>query len=488
MVQEAELNEAGTAYELNEELSRDIGGDIKYSVTDNLTLDVTLNTDFAQVEADAQQVNLTRFSLFFPEKRQFFQERAGIFNFATGSVDRVFHSRQIGISDSGLVSIFAGGRLVGRTGGWDIGAINMQTLTSDALPAENFGILRLRRRVLNPRSTAGGLFTSRIGNDGTYNLVYALDAVLNVQGGDYLTAKFVQSIADTPYESESFSFADASLGLLQYERRGTVGFGFSVAGRYTGADYDPGIGFVTRRDFFSVLGEVRYGWLFDGSNMIRTLQNSTSVNTYFRNIDGSLESLVAKHGWDMDFSSGGSAKFSIQVENDDLLEELELPEDTFVPVGTYTFTRAEASYDFPFGSLFRGNYEASVGQFYDGIGLQATLGPTLTLSKHLEFEGRYQYSYLRFDKRDQTAHVHLVGVTTKIGFNTKLSLNGLLQYNTSADLLSSNLRLRYNFREGNDLWIVFNQNMNQDRTREMPELSPIENRTVLLKYTYTFYK
>jgi len=129
-----------------------------------------------------------------------------------------------------------------------------------------------------------------------------------------------------------------------------------------------------------------------------------------------------------------------------------------------------------------------VGQFYDGVGLQTTLGPRWTISKHLEFEGRYQYSYIRFSDRNQSINVHLVGLTTKIGINTKLSLNGLLQYNTSVDLLSSNLRLRYNFREGNDLWIVFNQNMNQDRMREMPELSIIEDRTILLKYTYTFYK
>jgi len=488
VVQEAEINEEGSTYELGREFSRNIGGDLKYSVTDNLTLDLTVNTDFAQVEADVQQVNLTRFSLFFPEKRQFFQERAGIFNFGTGSVDRVFHSRQIGISDSGLVSIAGGGRLVGRVGSWDIGAINMQTLNSDALPAENFGILRLRRRVLNPRSSVGGLWTSRIGNDGTYNLVYALDAVLNVQGGDYFTAKWVQSFADTPYDSETFDFANASLASLQYERRGTVGFGFDVAGRYTGADYNPGIGFVTRRDIFTVLGAVRYGWLFDGSGAVRTLQTITRVNAYMRNEDGSVESVVGSHSWNMNYTSGASSKFGLTVENEDLTEELSLPEDGFVPIGNYTFVRANASYRFPFGSLLRGDYEVSVGQFYDGVSLQTTLGPTWTISKHLEFEGRYQYSYIRFSDRNQTVNVHLIGVTTKIGINTKLSLNGLLQYNTSADLLSSNLRVRYNFREGNDLWIVFNQNMNQDRMRERPELSLIENRTVLLKYTYTFYK
>jgi len=494
IIQESELNSDGSGFELGNDVSRDIGGDLKYSVNDNLTLDLTINTDFAQVEADEQQVNLTRFSLFFPEKRQFFQERAGIYNFSTGTVDRVFHSRQIGISDSGLVSIAAGGRLVGRIGSWDVGAINMQTLKSDALPAENFGILRLRRRVFNPRSTVGTLLTSRLGNDGTYNLVYALDAVLNVRKTDYMTAKWVQTFADTPYrqndssESEKFDFAESIFATAHYERRGRVGLAFKGLLSYAGTDHNPGIGFVLRRNFWSYLGDVKYGWLYDGTSIIRTLQMSTSIQSYMRNGDGSLESLIAKHEWNSDLTTGARTSASAQFEIEDLDSELELPGESTVPAGRYEFASVGASYDFPFGTLFRGDYSVLGGQFYDGWRAQINLGPTWTVSKHLEFDGRYQYSYLRFSVRDQTTHVHLIGLTTKIGFNTKFSLSALGQYNTADDLFSSNVRLRYNFAENNDLWIVFNQNMNSDRTRQHPELAVIENRSILLKYTYTFYR
>lgn len=486
--QQSELKGDGTGFELGNDVSRDIGGDLKYSLNNNLTLDLTVNTDFAQVEADEQQVNLTRFSLFFPEKRQFFQERAGIFNFGTGTVDRVFHSRQIGISDSGLVSIAAGGRLVGRIGSWDVGVINMQTLKGDVLPAENFGILRLRRRVLNPRSTVGTLLTSRVGSDGTYNLVYALDAVLNVRKTDYLTTKWVQTFADTPRNSEKFDFAESIFALVQFERRGSVGLGFNGLLSYAGKDHDPGIGFVLRRNFWSYFGDLGYGWLYDGGSIIRTLRTSTSVRSFMRNEDGSLESLIAKHSWDADLTTGASTSASAQVEVEDLDSELDLPGESSVPAGRYTFVSAGASYNFPFGSLFRGRYNVLVGQFYDGWRVQMNLGPTWTVSKHLEFEGRYRYSYLRFSIRDQTTHVHLLGLTTKIGFNSKISMSALGQYNTADDLFSSNVRFRYNFREGNDLWIVFNQNLNSDRMRQTPELAVVENRSILLKYTYTFYR
>ena len=154
------LNTGGTKYDLTAESQGNWGLDVKYGITSNLTLDATLFTDFAQVEADDQQVNLTRFSLFFPEKRLFFQERASIFEFSNGGPNRMFHSRRIGLSDYGPVPILAGSRLVGRIGAWDVGILDM--LTTDAtfteddslitIPAVNFALGRLRRQVLNDYS------------------------------------------------------------------------------------------------------------------------------------------------------------------------------------------------------------------------------------------------------------------------------------------------------------------------------------------------
>ena len=131
-----------------------LGSIVNINLTSNLTLDATLNPDFAQAEADDQQVNLSRFSLFFPEKRQFFQERSGIFAFNFIGRARLFHSRRIGIQDRERIPIIGGARLVGRIGDWDLGFLDMQTARNGDHPSENFGVLRLRRQVLNPGSYA----------------------------------------------------------------------------------------------------------------------------------------------------------------------------------------------------------------------------------------------------------------------------------------------------------------------------------------------
>ena len=149
-----------------------MGLDARYGITRNLNLDVSVNTDFAQVEADDQQVNLTRFSLFFPEKRRFFQERAAVFEVPLGFQERLFFSRRIGLVNRESVRIWGGARLIGRVGDWDVGFIDMQTDDHDVAPSENLGVLRVRRRVLNQFSYLGGIVTSRIGDDGSYNVVY----------------------------------------------------------------------------------------------------------------------------------------------------------------------------------------------------------------------------------------------------------------------------------------------------------------------------
>lgn len=122
--QSFELNDPGNAYRLIDNLAHEVGFDIKYGLTSNLTLDVTVNTDFAQVEADDQQINLTRFSLFFPEKRLFFQERSPIFEFNFTSPNQLFYSRRIGVYEDKSVRLYGGARLVGRLGPWDLGLLS----------------------------------------------------------------------------------------------------------------------------------------------------------------------------------------------------------------------------------------------------------------------------------------------------------------------------------------------------------------------------
>ena len=200
-----ELNDEETAYVRQDEAEFELGLDLKYGLTRNLTLDVTVNTDFAQVEADDQMVNLTRFSLFFPEKRLFFQERSSNFEFNLGGPQQLFYSRRIGLHDDKPVRIYGGLRVVGRLGAWDVGLLNMQTAKTEESCPENFGVLRVRRQVINPNTYIGGIVTSRLGDDGSYNVVYGLDGIFKLFGVDYLKAHWAQSFQHS-LENDPLSF------------------------------------------------------------------------------------------------------------------------------------------------------------------------------------------------------------------------------------------------------------------------------------------
>ena len=219
------------------------GIDVKYNINSNLTLDLTANTDFAQVEADDQQVNLTRYSISFPEKRMFFQERSSLFDFSLGGHDdNLFYSRNIGIANHTPIRIYGGARLVGRLGKWDMGFMDMQTEEHEDTPGENFGILRMRRQIINENSYVGGIITSRLGMNGDQNLAYGLDGIFRLFGDDYLNIKWAQTY-DNKLENEMNSL-DPSFILVDWERRSEEGFAYNLKYTYYGQKFNPGSGYI----------------------------------------------------------------------------------------------------------------------------------------------------------------------------------------------------------------------------------------------------
>ena len=481
-----ELSSDESSYVQTDDFTADVGGDIKYSLTNNLTLDLTVNTDFAQAEVDDEQVNLTRFSLFFPEKRQFFQERAGIFEYRTsGRFDRLFHTRQIGLKEGQTVPIIGGARLVGRVGDWDIGAINLQTSRDGTQPSENFGVYRARKQVFNPNSYVGAIVTTRVGSDSTWNAVYGLDGIIRVGRKEYVELKWAQTY-DEAYANRLTGpngYARARL-----ERRTEIGLSYTVSTTWGGADFDPGIGFVSRTGFVQPFATLGYGWIAGSSSPVLSVRPWLILSQYRRDTDGSLESGLYWLRWDLVMKSGDAHGFGLEAYSEDLLEPVEFPENTEVPVGRYRYYALSWDYEMRDGRLLRTNASASVGTFFDGTNIEVQAEPTWNLSRYLELGATYQFNRVRFSDRDQGFYVNLARVRAQIAFSTKASVNAFLQYNTATDTFSSNMRFRYNFREGNDLWIVFNEGRNTDRFRETPTLPELESRTVLLKYTYTFIR
>ena len=478
---------AGAAFEPEREYPRELGLDVRYALSGNLTLDLTANTDFAQVEADDRQVNLDRFSLFFPEKRRFFQEGSGLFDFDMGGGTRLFHSRRIGLTDLNQpVPILGGARLVGRVGEWDVGALDMQTESVGELPSENFGVARLRRRVLNDYSTLGVLVTSRIRSDDD-NLAGGVDGSFRVFGDHYLTTKWAAS----SHDGET-SLVDRSRVYLSWDRRASRGLQYSATYTHSGPAFQPALGFLPRNDVTRANLLANYFVFTDEHRFFRRVFPGMLAFSTIRNGDGRIESgqYAVWVQWEDKAGGGGWIEPKLFVE--DVVTPFTIGGQVEIPAGRHTFGDLQLVWTMPAGERLRASVDARAGTFFDGNRVQVIAHPTWNVSPHLELGADYQWTRLRFPDRApgtaRAADIHLAGVRVRTALNSRASGNALFQYDTTTDRLDVNARLRYNFAEGRDLWLVFNEGLVTDRLPDpaSPRLPLSLSRTVILKYTHTW--
>jgi hypothetical protein len=459
------------------------GLDVKVGLTANLTLDLTVNTDFAQVEADDQAVNLTRFSLFFPERRLFFQERAGIFAFETGDSDRLFYTRRIGLLNGEPARIYGGARIVGRIGEWDVGALTMQTdAGGDA--TQNVGTLRLRRRLHNASSYAGGMLTTLIGDDGRHNVAAGLYVTLNLSGQNFLSVNVAQTWSDD--DASDVDLSDRGLGRVRLERRGLDGFGMDLAASRVGSRYDPALGFLQRRNFTRFGDAVGWGWRAGKDSPVLWHRLAIKGRSFFRNEDFTLESLEAGPEWTLDMKSTRQWVASTSLREERVTRLFRFA-GASVPVGDYRWVEGRVAYKQPRGALLRGSLSVEGGRFYDGHRIGFSAGPTWSASRHVELNGLYQASRITFAERpagEEQVLVQVARLRARVMFTGALSTAFFVQYTSAADLLTLNARLRYNRREGQDLYLVFNDGLNTERTGVEPGLPLSAGRTLLLKYSH----
>lgn len=467
-------------------IDAEAGLDVKYAISSNLTLDLTLNTDFAQVEADNVQVNLSRFSLFFPEKRQFFQERSGVFNFSTSTIsqNRIFHSRRIGLDENGnLLRVYGGGRLVGRFRNFDVAVLSMQTEGSNAdIASENFGVVRLRKRVFNPYSFVGTMFTSRIDSENNYNIVAGADAFLRISGPYYLTLKGGHVFSD------DLSGSGNSLAYLKWEKRAVSGLGYFVEAEHVGENFEPGVGFILRKNNLALNQNVIYGHFIDGQ-WLRKFEPFINNSIYLRNNDYSLETMSTEPGLLTSFASGADLSLSALRVYDEVTHDFSLSDESLVPAGNYTYTSFKASYNMSPGRRLRMSLSSEVGEFYDGDKVSFSLSPTWNPSRHFEINLNYTYNRIVFTERDQLLRADIASATILAALDTKWSLRSLVQYSQVNHKVAVNTGLRYNRKEGNDLYLVYNQVSNTgDHDIEGIALPGTESWSLTLKYTYTFIR
>jgi len=490
-----DLNGDGSDYSRTDKPVIEAGVDIKYGLSTNMIMDISVNTDFAQVEADDEQINLTRFSLYIPEKRSFFLERSSIFDFNLGANNTLFYSRRIGLSDDGdPIRIYGGARIIGRVGKWDLAILDMQTaplrkknpegLYEEILPSENFGVLRFRRQVINENSYIGAGATSRLGVNGHYNIGYGLDGIFRLFGQDYLDMKFAQTYETGVVAS---NFLKPTRIAIDWTRRSEKGLGYSLGYSYSGLNFNPGIGFEMADDYYSGRLNILYGWIPGEKSKLysHSIGLMTRYSSYLA--DGSLMTYSNNLGWQFVTKNQWQGLVSILYNIENLKDSLILIEDeAYVIPGRYEYVSFMGMLSTPASQPFFIMLTTEAGPFFDGRRLSARFQPTWNISKHFELGGTYGVDHLNFAQRNMKMTNHILGIKALYMLNTKLSVNAFIQYNTAENAIVSNLRLRYNPKEGNDFYIVFNEGRNTSLTRKSPNLPVYDLRGVMVKYTYTF--
>ena len=450
------------------------GIDIKYGFTPNLNLDLTVNTDFSHVEVDQQQINLTRFGLFFPEKRAFFQEGQGIFDFGQGRGNyRVlpFFSRRIGLEDGRPVPIRAGARLTGKLGPYSLGLLGMRTKDAGLYPATSFSALRLKRDVLQ-RSSLGLLFTDRRPTgpvNSSANQVAGLDANFAFFAKSKVDLFWARSNQDGPGQSSTSYRAHL---LLESDL-----LGLETDWMQVGDTFSPEVGFVQRDDM-----DRRYLGLQvsprPGRWGMRKVYFRSSVD-YVENLRGLLETRHLASGIEIEFDNADELSGNWVCSYEALEQPFLVAGLLAVAPGEYRFDHWNAR----FVSSQHRNVSATVdlrgGGFFDGTRRDLGAATKLKVNQHLFFDLDYSTSDIRLLAGD--LRTHLAGLRSSVALNTRLFGAAVVQWNSVSREFGVNVRLRYTYRPGSDFYIVFNERMTRPG-----DLWFLNERSLTVKWTYLF--
>ena len=471
----------------------DAGLDVKYGVTTGLVWDFTVNTDFSQVEADEQQVNLTRFSLFFPEKRDFFLENSGIFQFGTNSGQfggggqgggggggremQLFFSRRVGLSENGEpIPILGGTRLTGRQGGYSVGVLNIQQREGQMTAAANFTALRLRRDVL-ANSDIGAVLLNKEENGPHFNRVAGLDA--NFRFGDltanaYLARSFSPDLTSPDLPAAGRNEYASRAGFNYQSRTWQLQAGHSGIGER----FNDEVGFVPRRGIDNFDG--RFGRQIRPpalSKWLRQMQPHYELDLFLRQADGTLETSYQGYHWNFNFQDGSNAEFGVNRMIEDVPEAFTINNSTGTQVnpGRYEYPEYFAFVRTNESALISLSTRYATGSFYDGYRRNLSVGPSIRLNEKLNASINLQFNDIELSTG--TFVSKLVTTRMNYNFNTKMFFNALVQYNSDNHQWTSNLRFNVIHRPLSDFFLVYNERRDE-RTGQML------SRAVIAKMTY----
>jgi hypothetical protein len=455
--------------------------DSKYGITNSLILDFTYKTDFAQVEIDEQQVNLTRFSLFFPEKRDFFLEGQNVFDFAgTGAITSrtdvpiLFFTRRIGLHQGRPVPIVAGARLTGRVGRTSIGLLDIGTEDAPSVQAlaTNVLVARIKRDVLR-RSSIGLLATRRtpaLSGRGS-NAVYGFDANMTFYTNVQLNGYYARS-ETTGLRGDEESYR----GQFRYA---ADRYGFEIERTKSGSAFNPELGYVRRPDARRTYASARFS---PRPRSIDGVRKVSAEAVYDRFVDGGslLQSQLAQAEFRADFESGDVAVVNYNANYEFLNIPFRIARGVTVPVGGFHFNSVEMAYILGPQRRVSGSLGASLGEFYGGDRTGLSYNGRVNLTPQLAVEPRFSLDSVHLPQGNFTTK--LAGARTTYTLSPRMFASALVQYNSSLNTIESNARFRWEYEPGSDLFVVYTDGRDTTDRR----LAELVNRGIAIKFSRLF--
>ncbi len=449
------------------------GLDVKYGVTQSLNLDATYNTDFAQVEADTQQVNLTRFSLFFPEKRDFFLEGRDVYNFGVGregsgnpNTTLLFFSRRIGIEGASEVPIVGGARLTGKAGAYSVGLLNIETGRSASSPLTNFSVVRVKRDFLQ-RSNLGVIVTNKSPSGRDSNQAVGVDANFFFHRSSSAAAFLARTW--TPGKS-GHDYAGRAQIVYNLDGYGAE-FDYLTVGR----NFNPEVGFVRRRDMRSSSGSLRYSPRLN-KRLARQIffRGEFDYLTDTRNV---LQTRTQAASFEIESARADRLRLAATRNFERLEAPFAIQPKVIIPTGAYGFDEFNVRFTLGPSRKYSGSIDYTGGDFYGGTKHTLTLNSVSKPSSHVMTTFNYQRNDVALP---QGAFVtHLIGSQLDYAATTRLFTAVYLQWNSSAELAVVNFRLNYIYKLGSDFFIVYSENRQTGTLRPGPR-----DRTFVVKFTY----
>jgi hypothetical protein len=474
-----------------------IGFDVKWGVRQTLVADVTVNTDFAQVEDDQQVVNLTRYNVLFPEKRDFFLEGADTFNFANGSAGTggtgggggalgssqntstaplIFYSRRIGLNNGLTVPIPVGARLLGRSGPWQYGLLNMETSESAEAnsPSTNFTVMRVNHDLLR-RSRIGAIFTRRdplattkFGTGGPDNLAFGVDGLVSPNNETTIVAYAAQT--DTPGRRSDAASYRARFDWVPDK------YGVSAEYLSVGRNFNPEVGFLRRAAFSRSYGQLRYsprpGW-----RHVRKIYFLSSLD-YITDRDYRPESKEIQGNYQMDFENSDTLAMDVSHNYERLSSRFDVGNGVFIPPGEYESTQAHVNYTFGQQRPISGTATIGHSGFYGGTLNELTWTGRVELNRQFYVEPTLSWNHV--DVRQGVANNNLFSTRATYTISPRMFTSALVQFKLRTHTVTTNARFRWEYRPGSELFVVYSDGRSTLDTLLLPDL---QNRSFVVKAT-----